>query len=125
MRVTFLAAIFFILLTACNNHGKRVKINDSTEVYVKGEDVSEDDAKKLGNYIESLTKDGTNEKSLQLSKDSGMYVVRMVVNEEKLKTDSTIDVSFIALKSLIELEVFKNNRVKLIVTNDQFMDIKT
>lgn len=49
----------------------------------------------------------------------------MVVDEEKIKTDSTLDVSFMALRMLIEEQVFKGSKVKLILTNNKFKDLKT
>lgn len=112
------------VVLACNNYGKKVKINQFLEVYLKGDSVTENDAKKLGNYIAGLSKD-TNEKSFQLSKDSGAYEVRMVVDKEKLKADTTLDVSFLAFKSLLELEVFKQSKVKFIVTDNVFKDLKS
>lgn len=125
MRKIFLLLPFFLLvLVACNNYGKKVKINDTLEVYLKGDSVTENDAKKLGNYISNLTKDSKNEKSFQLSKDSGSYVVKMVVDGDKVKTDSTLDASFMAFKALIELEVFKNNKVKFVITDNKFNDLK-
>ena len=103
MRKTFLFFLPLVfLVVACNSYGKKVKINDTLEVYLKGDSVTESDAKKLGNYISGLTKDSKNEKSFQLSKDSGSYVVKMVVDGDKVKTDSTLDASFIAFKALIE-----------------------
>jgi hypothetical protein len=124
-KIILLCLSFSFLLISCSNYVKKVKINDNLEVYLKGDNVSETDAKKLGNYITTLMTDSRNDKSFQLSKDSGTYVVKMVVDEDKLKADSTIDVSFIALKSLIELEVFKNSKVKLVITDNQFKDIRS
>ena len=124
-KIILLCLSFSFLLLSRSNYGKKIKINDNLEVYLKGDNVSETDAKKLGNYITTLMTDSKNDKSFQLSKDSGAYVVKMVVDEDKLKADSSIDVSFIALKSLIELEVFKNSKVKLVITDNQFKDIRS
>jgi hypothetical protein len=113
-----------VLFVACSDYGKKVKINEYTEVYYKGEGVTETDAKKLGDYITTTYKDSKNNKSFQLVKDSGQYVVRMVVDPEKVK-DNSLDVSFMALQFLFESQVFSGNKVKLILTDNLFKDIKT
>lgn len=117
------SALFF---ASCDmdGYGKKIKINDHTEIFIKN-DATEEDAKKLGNYIDSTWKEQKNSKSFQLSKDSGNYTLRMVVDEEKVKNDSTLDVSFQAIQFLIEDQVFKGNKVTLILTDNKFNDIKT
>ena len=80
-----LIVVLSVLLYSCNSpYGKRVKINDRIEVYIKN-GATEDEAKSLGNYIDTVWKGATNQKSFQLSKDSGQYTVRMVVDENKIK----------------------------------------
>lgn len=124
-KLVFVLAAAMLLLVSCDDYGKKVKINDSLEVYLKGDSVTENDAKKLGKYIADLSGDAKNDKSLQLSKDSGKYVVRMVVDEGKMKGDTTIDVSFMALKTLIETEVFNGQSIKFTITDNRFNDIKS
>jgi len=127
--------LFFCLLTAmlvaisaCNmfsSYGKRIRINDSIEVYLKGDSITQEEGKKLGNYLAELWKENTNRKSMQLSKEKGIYVVKMVVNEQKYKEDPSMENVFMALHILLEQQVFKNQRVKLVLTDDSFKDIKT
>jgi hypothetical protein len=49
----------------------------------------------------------------------------MVVDEAKVKADSSLDVSFMAIRTLIADEVFKGSKVILVITNNEFKDIKT
>jgi hypothetical protein len=119
-----LASVFTLVLASCNDYGKKVTIDDSMEVYMKGDSVNENQAKKIGNYLVKLWSDSKQKKSLQLSKDSGMYVVKMVVDEAKLKQDSTVDMSFMALKTLLEAEVFNNKQIKFVLTDNTFKEIK-
>lgn len=121
-----LCLLLSILFTSCDfdGYGKKVKISDHTEVFIKN-DATEAEAKKLGIYIDSTWKDQTNDKSFQLSKDSGNYTVRMVVDESKFKNDTTLDVSFQAIQFLIEYQVFKGSNVILILTDNKFKDLKT
>jgi hypothetical protein len=95
------------------------------EVYLKGDSVNENQAKKMGEYLVKLWNDSKQQKSLQLSKDSGLYVVKMVVDEDKVKKDTTVDVAFIALKTLLETEVFNNQQIKFVLTDNTFNDIKS
>ena len=123
-KTTMLLLVIAILFASCNEYGQKIKISDSTEVYIKGDSVTEADAKKFGTYLDTTYKDSKNKRSFQITKDSGQYVIRMVVDEEKVKKDSSMDVSFMALQILFETQVFTGNRVKLILTDDQFKDIK-
>jgi hypothetical protein len=122
----FLTTLF--VLSACNltsSYGKKVKINESLEIYMKGDQVTENDAKQLGNYLAELWKDAHNEKSLQLQKEGSVFVVRMVVDEKMVKADTSLNSSFMAVKSLLETDVFKDSKVKFIITDNEFNDIKS
>lgn len=123
--LTILTALIVFALVSCNNYGKKVKIDDTMEVYIKGDSVNENQAKKMGEYLVKLWNDSKQQKSLQLSKDSGLYVVKMVVDEDKVKKDTTVDVAFIALKTLLETEVFNNQQIKFVLTDNTFNDIKS
>lgn len=123
-----IAVMVAVVFAACNifsPFGKKVTINESLEIYIKGDSTTETDAKKLGDYLAKTWKDITNKKSFQLIKENGGYTVKMVVGTEKLKADSTLDVSFMALRMLIADEVFKGSKVKLVLTDNKFKDIKT
>lgn len=118
-------AVLFVACSIFSPYGKKVTINDSLEIYIKGDSTTETDARKLGDYLAKTWKDITNKKSFQLIKEKGAYTVKMVVDTEKLKADSTLDVSFMALRMLIADEVFKGSKVKLVLTDNKFKDVKT
>jgi len=124
-RIILPLLLLTIVFASCSSYGKRVKISDHVEVYMKGDSVKESEAKKLGTYIDTLWKDQTGMKSFQLSKDSGEYVVRMVVDEKKLKEDSSLNVSFMAVQILFETQVFPGDKVKLVLTDNTFKDLKS
>ena len=124
-KLVFVLAAAMFLLVSCDNYGKKVKINDTLEIFVKGDSVTENDAKRLGKYIADLSGDAKNEKSLQLLKDSGKYVVRMVVDKGKMNGDTALDSSFTALKTQIETEVFKGQPIKFTITDNRFNEIKS
>jgi len=123
-----LLATMVVSISACNffsSYGKKIKINDTIEVYLKGDSVSQEEGNKLGNYLAELWKENNNRKSIQLSKEKSTYVVKMVVNEKKYKEDPSMENSFSMLHILLEQEVFKNKKVKLVLTDDSFKDIQT
>lgn len=118
-----LSSIFF---SSCDldGNGKKIKVSDRTEVYIKN-DATEADARKMGNYFDSTWKEQTNEKSFQLSKDSGNYTVRMVIDTTGYEKDSSLNESFMAIQFLIQDQIFKGSKVKLILTDNKFNDFKT
>jgi len=127
-KIALLVSATLFLLTGCDltaEYGKKVKINDSLEIYVKGDNVTEAEGKKLGNYLAELWKDAANMKSLQLSKDAEGYVVRMVVDEKMVIRDPSLNASFSAVKTLLETEVFNGSKVKFIITDNKFSDIRS
>lgn len=118
----FIAAT--LLLTACNNYGKKVEVNSKSEVYYKGDGVTEADAKKLGTF---LLQNGffttTDDRSVQLSKDSGAYVIRLVVDTDKVnKNKEEILSSFKAWQYIIAQNVFPDAETRLVLTDDHFKD---
>ena len=114
-----------VFIYSCNTYGKKVKVNDHIDVYIKNS-ATEEDAKKLGNYIDTTWKGNNNQKAFQLWKDSGIYTVKMIVDEKNYKQDTAnINISFMAIQFLIESQVFKENKVRLVLTDDSFKDIKT
>ena len=123
-----LAVAVAMIVTSCNMlspYGKKIKINDKIEVYIRGDSTTEADAKKLGAYIAETWKESKSNKSFQLQKDKNVYTVKMVVDAQKFKSDSTLDGSFQLIRMLIEEQVFKGSKVKLVLTNNKFADIKT
>lgn len=123
--LAFVSALLIAITSCTSPYGKKIKINDTLEVYVKGDNVHDTDAQKLGNYFAELWKDSQNEKSLQLMKDDSAYIVKMVVDEEKLKSDSTLIAGFTAIRFLLETQVFNGQPVKFMVTDDHLKTIRT
>ncbi|WP_207492167.1 hypothetical protein [Aridibaculum aurantiacum] len=121
--VAALALLVSVTIISCQQYGKKVKINEHLEVYVKNQ-ATEEEGKKLGEYIATLDSSNTNQKSVQLSKDSSIYTVRLVIPEEHLKNNE-LDESFQALQYLIRENVFPGQTVRLVLTDDKFNDKRT
>jgi len=121
----FLLIMGLVLVTACNEYGDKVQINAKSEVYYK-EGVSEAEAKKLGDFL--LKKEyfnSTDERSAQLTKENGEYVVKFVVNEEKLNQDKdNVMLGFKVWQMWIQDNVFNGAKTKLVLTDDKFKDVQ-
>ncbi|MBX2931603.1 MAG: hypothetical protein KF781_06650 [Chitinophagaceae bacterium] len=117
-----------VVVVSCNlfgSYGKKITISDKVEVYIKGDSVSEEVAKKLGTYLDTTWKDLTNKRSFQLTKENGVYNVHMVVDEKTFKEDASLEVSFMALRLLIAMNVFPDSKVNLVLTDNTFKPYKT
>jgi hypothetical protein len=126
--VNLLVITTVLFVTACNffnSYGKKITISDKVEVYIKGDSVTEEAGKKLGTYLDTTWKELDNKRSFQLTKENGVYLVHMVIDEKALKDDPTLDVSFMALRLLIAMNVFPEAKVNLVLTDNQFKPFKT
>lgn len=125
-KLFFLLVSATLLFTACNDHGAKVSINDKSEVYYKGDGVTEADAKKLGDF---LLKQGyfttTDTRSVQLLKVGDAYTVKFVVDEEKLKKDKeNVLLGFKVWQMWIKDNVFNGAQTNLILADDQLKDLQ-
>ena len=73
-----------LVLASCNNYGKKITIGKN-EVYYKGDGVTESDAKKLGDFLKKADYfDDSVTKSVQITKQNNAFVVRFVVDKDKI-----------------------------------------
>ncbi|MCZ2222239.1 MAG: hypothetical protein LC122_01215 [Chitinophagales bacterium] len=119
------SAIFFVSCNFFNPYGKKITISDKVEVYIKGDSVTEEAGKKLGTYLDTTWKDLTNKRSFQLTKENGTYNVHMVIDEKKFKEDPSLELSFMALRLLIAVNVFPESKINLVLTDNSFKPYKT
>lgn len=116
-----------LVLTSCEDYGNKVSINNKSDVFYKGNGVTEADAKKLGNF---LLKQGyfttVDNRSVQLLKDGDTYIVKFVVDEEKLKKDKeNVVLGFKVWQMWIQDGVFNGAKTKLILADSQLEDLQT
>jgi hypothetical protein len=95
-------------------------------VYYKGDRVTEKDAKALGDFLLAQGFfNTTDERSVQLQKDSDAHIVKIVVDEQKVAQDKeNIITSFKVWQMWIQDNVFKGAKTKLILTNAEFKDLQ-
>lgn len=126
-KVLYLASLLALFsLSSCTDFGTRVEINPKSEVYYKGDGVNEGDAKKLGAYLlQSGFFDSTSDKSVQLTKDSGAYVVRVVVKPEIYEKDPQLTADqFFVWQDQISENAFGGQKTRIILADEQFEDLK-
>lgn len=123
--------IFFVLLplvyllTSCDDFGKKVSIGKN-EVYYKGDGATEADAKKLGDFLKKAEyfNDSTT-KSVQLTKQNDAYVVRLVVDKDKIDlNDQTQKNLFWIMQSEISEGAFGGAKTKIILSDEKLKDIQ-
>jgi hypothetical protein len=116
--LSLLLAVF--LLSACTNHGKKVKSGHIELFYKEG--ITEDEAQKTAALIEKVDKlagnDISNKKSFQLIKDKDTTLLRMVVREERQK--DVKDEDFIGIANLVSDSIFSGRPVNMDLTDDHF-----
>lgn len=116
------------VLTSCdlfNNYGKKVKINDKSTVYYKGDGVTEADAKKLGDYLaQNGTFDNKEEKAAQLTKDGDAFVVHLPMKADVFNKDKErYETMFWFWQDLISEGAFGGKKTKVILSDEQFKDV--
>lgn len=116
-----------VLLTACTNHGKKMKVEGTKgEVYYKGDGVTEDDAKKLGDFLKEQ-QFFNNEKgaSVQLMKEGEEYTVRFVYDKKVYDTLKGAEEAFKLLAIKASKDLFGDKKVKIALANKTFKDFTT
>ena len=129
MNKIMLLLISVVLFASCNEASvsdKEVKINDKSEVFYKDGKVTEADAKRLGDYLLANEYfDTTAHRSVHLTKGDSGYIIRCVVDKDKLKEDQGAELNFWVMQSNISDSVFKGQKTNIILTDNWFREIKS
>ncbi len=126
MRKLFsLLVIVSVVLTACNSYGDKYMVNDVSEVYYKGDGVTADDAKRLGDFLlKNNYFDSATEKSVQLTKTVDTFNVKFVVDKEKVSQTENAEMLFTIMGAAISSEVFTGKPVKIILADTRMEGFK-
>ena len=114
-------AILLAFGLACNQYGEKLEFNGGDLYYTKN--VTEAEAKKLGEYLVKQEFFDGKEKTVQLDKEGGTYQFRMVVIKEKRNDDSTLEI-FKTFASQISKDVFNDAPVELHVCDENLKTVK-
>lgn len=123
----FVLNLLFISLfiISCNSYGKKVLINEKSEVYFKGNGVSEEDAKRLGHFLLSRGYFNVSDKrSVQLTKHKSTYVVKLVVDPDYMKADDTVLTGFKVWQMWIEDSVFNGSQTELLLADTELKNTR-
>lgn len=127
MKKVILSLLVVVALTACSNHGKKVKVEGTkAEVFYKGDGVTEDDAKKTGEFLKSTSIFSSGkDASVQLTKDGEEYTIRFVYDKDVYDTLKGVDDVFKLIGAKASKEVFAGKKVNIALANKSFKDFKT
>ena len=117
-----LAVTAAVLLVSC--YGKKLKINDKSEVYYK-DGATEAEAKKLGDYLlQNEYFDANNARTVQLLKQDSTYIIKFVTDRKLIESDTSYTGNFQLFGFLIKTEVFANKPVKVELADESLETYK-
>jgi hypothetical protein len=127
MRNLIIALVLFCTISSCADHGKRIQVEGTeTEIYYKGDGVTESDAKKTADLLKArFIKSNDKKASIQITNDKDVYTIRFVYDEEIYKTLKNVDNEFKALAVAASQQVFNGKKVNIALADDHFKDWKT
>ncbi len=126
MKSIILSLLVAVSLAACTNYGKKFKVEGTKgEVYYKGDGVTENDAKKTGEFLKETFFSSGKAASVQLTKEGDEYTLRFVYKKEVYDTLKGIDDIFKVLGVKASKELFDGKKVNIALANNHFKDYKT
>ena len=125
MKKILIGLVAMITLASCTNHGKKIKIDGTkAEVYIKGDGVTEDEAKKAGDYLKKeFLPSNDKEASMQITRDGDVYTMRFVYDKKHYDT-ANVDDAFKMIAAGLSKEVFSGKKVDIALSDKHFKDYK-
>ena len=119
---TFLVlAVLLAVGLACTGHGTKLEFNNGELYYT--DNVTEADAKKLGEYLVENGFFGGKKITVQLDKAGATYQFRMVVQPEKHNDEATLELLKTFAEEVSE-NVFSDAPTELHVCDDRLQTIR-
>lgn len=119
---SFLAiTVLLVIGLACSNHGTKLDFN-GLELYYTG-NVTEAEAKKLGDYLVKEQGFSGKKATIQLDKSGATYQVRMVILPEK-QNDTAYHEILKAFVGQVSASVFNNAATEVHICDDQLKTLK-
>lgn len=125
MKKVFMAmAAVALLITACNNYGKKKSFGKADLYYT--ENITEAEADSTGAFLEEMGYFGDEkELSVQVDKVDSTYKLRFVVLETYQTTDSSLDNNFKLIATLASYRVFDGKKVEVDFCDDELKTKRT
>lgn len=122
-KALFLLLPALLALSSCdllNGYGKKVVIGES-EVYYKGDGVTEKDAQNVGNFLlENQLISKEKRSSAQVTKKDSTYTVHLIMDAKKM--DPSLKLNMWKLQSDLSAEAFNGAAARIAFTDDKFND---
>lgn len=126
MKQLMLCLLAAITLTACTDNGKKIKVEGTKgEVYYKGDGVTEDDAKKAGQFLKENYFTADKGATVQLTKDADAYTVRFVYDKSVFDTLKGVEDAFKMIGVQMSKEVFAGKKVNIALADRHMKDFKS
>jgi hypothetical protein len=117
-----LGLAFLLLVCSCNNYGKKLKYGNSEVYYTTN--VTEDLAKKLGDYLEKAQFFQADRRiSVQLDKAADTFLFRMVVKKDFVNNPDYIESGKTSITELSK-NVFDNKPVLVHFCDDHLKTVR-
>ncbi|NLJ06779.1 MAG: hypothetical protein GX437_03810 [Sphingobacteriales bacterium] len=121
MKKAFYTIVLLLLAVACSNYGEKLEFNKGQLYYT--ENVSSEDAQKLGEYLVKVGFFDGNPKTVQLDRRNDTFLFRMVVKKEKQDdSNSVVLLKLFAMK--ISGEVFNGSPVNAYICDDRLKTVR-
>lgn len=127
MKQIILGLLAVVSLAACSNHGKKVKVDGTKgEMLYKGEGVTEDDAKKTGEFLKAAGYFNAEKGStVQVTKEGDAYTLRFVYDQKIYESMTGAEDAFKMMAIKASQEVFGGAKVNVALASKSMKDFKT
>ena len=123
--VALIALGYFLYQTFGNPNGKKYAIDKDHHVYYKGSGVTEDDAKKTGDYLKELGLiESTKGMDVQIKADKPTDDVKFSMVFDKTKITPEAESEVLAIGSTLSNRVFNGRKVMVAFADDHMDEIK-
>ncbi len=114
-------ALLLVIGLACSGYGTKMMFNGGELYHTKN--VTEADAKKLGDYLVKEQFFDGKEKTVQLDKEGSAYQFRMVVLPEKQNDPETMEIMK-TFAAQISKDVFNNAPTEMHICDNQLKTVR-
>ncbi len=124
--VAFAALIYYGYQYFGHPNGKTYTVTNNQHVYYKGDGVSKDNAKKVGDYLKQVgyfTND--NGVDVQIFSDNPDSTVKISYVVDNDKITSEIEKDFLLVSSGLSEKVFNNRKILVSLADDKLDEIKS
>lgn len=124
--MAFAALIYYGYQYFGNPNGKTYTVTKNQHVYYKGDGVTKDDAKKVGDYLKQagyFTNDNGVDVQIFSNRPDSKVKISYVVDNDKITSE--IEKDFLLISSGLSEKVFNNRKILVSLADDKLDEIKS